>query len=246
MNVLTDSPPPFEAIIFDCDSTLSAIEGIDELAVDHADEIAALTNAAMSGEVPLESVYAKRLELIRPTRAAIEAVGALYIERCLKNVRELVDALHFLEKRVYVVSGGVRAAVSALAEHLGIADERVHAVEVLHTESGEYAGFNESNPLARNGGKPEILRGLREPAAVLIGDGTSDLEAAGLTKRFIAFGGVVNRPAVASAAEVTCEANDFAALLPLLCDRRELARLAESPQHEPLVRSAPNSHSSSE
>ncbi len=245
MSKLTDSPPPFEAIIFDCDSTLSAIEGIDELAAEHTEEIAALTNAAMSGEVPLESVYAKRLELIKPTRSAIEAVGALYVDRCLLNVRELISALHFLKKRVYVVSGGVRAAVSALADHLGIADERVHAVEVLHSENGDYAGFNEANPLARDGGKPEVLRGLREPSSVLVGDGTSGLEAAGETSRFIAFGGVASRPAVMDAAQVACRANDFAALLPLLCDRGEIARLAETPQHQALVLAASSSHTPS-
>jgi len=60
--MLTDAAPPYGTIAFDCDSTLSTIEGIDELAaligvgVDGA-EIAALTERAMAGEIALEEVY---------------------------------------------------------------------------------------------------------------------------------------------------------------------------------------------
>ena len=61
-----------DLICFDCDSTLSKIEGIDELgrAVNKFDEMVKLTNAAMNGELPLEAVYGKRLDLIKPTKAS--------------------------------------------------------------------------------------------------------------------------------------------------------------------------------
>jgi phosphoserine phosphatase len=54
---------PCNLVIFDCDSTLSTIEGIDELArlSDSENEvavrIAALTKRAMEGDIPLEAVY---------------------------------------------------------------------------------------------------------------------------------------------------------------------------------------------
>ena len=56
----------FQRVIFDCDSTLSTIEGIDELATlkGQTDHIAELTRQAMDGLVPLEEVYAARLELL--------------------------------------------------------------------------------------------------------------------------------------------------------------------------------------
>jgi hypothetical protein len=63
----------YRTVIFDCDSTLSALEGIEELASDHRREVETLTDAAMRGEVPLDEVYGRRLELIRPTRQAVEA-----------------------------------------------------------------------------------------------------------------------------------------------------------------------------
>ena len=71
----------FDIVCFDCDSTLSKIEGIDELArrVGLGAELAKLTNASMNGEIALEAIYGKRLELIKPNRDAIEWLADLYI-----------------------------------------------------------------------------------------------------------------------------------------------------------------------
>lgn len=71
-------------ICFDCDSTLSAIEGVDELArrrgPDTYARVEAMTTAAMEGRIPMESVFARRLEIIRPTRADTAAVGQRYVD----------------------------------------------------------------------------------------------------------------------------------------------------------------------
>jgi phosphoserine phosphatase len=47
--------PRFRLVFFDVDSTLVTIEGIDWLARGNA-SVAALTEAAMRGEIPLEHV----------------------------------------------------------------------------------------------------------------------------------------------------------------------------------------------
>ncbi len=62
-------PKPYDGVVFDCDATLSALEGIDQLAAlaGVADAVSALTHRAMNGEVPLEAVYGERLALIRAT-----------------------------------------------------------------------------------------------------------------------------------------------------------------------------------
>src|SRR5256885_12631359 len=65
-------------VFFDVDSTLVTIEGIDVLGGGNP-EIARLTEAAMNGEVPLDEVYARRLEIIRPRRAAGEALAEEYV-----------------------------------------------------------------------------------------------------------------------------------------------------------------------
>ncbi|MCU0793166.1 MAG: hypothetical protein MUE42_10045, partial [Opitutaceae bacterium] len=71
-------------IVFDCDSTLSAIEGIDELGRARGPEVfarvEAMTNDAMNGKIAVEAVFGERLRIIRPTIAHAEAVGRQYIE----------------------------------------------------------------------------------------------------------------------------------------------------------------------
>ena len=67
--------PSYATVVLDCDSTLSDMEGIEELASEHREEVARLTDAAMRGELPLEQVYGRRLDLVRPGRARMEALG---------------------------------------------------------------------------------------------------------------------------------------------------------------------------
>ena len=76
------APPRYRSVILDVDSTLCGVEGIDWLArqrgADVADQTALLTQRAMAGEIPLESVYGERLALIRPTLREITALSAEY------------------------------------------------------------------------------------------------------------------------------------------------------------------------
>ncbi len=85
----------FDVICFDCDSTLSRIEGIDELAgrVGLGEEMSKLTDAAMNGEVPLEAVYERRLSLIRPDQDSIDWLADLYIEQIVDGVKEVFETL---------------------------------------------------------------------------------------------------------------------------------------------------------
>ncbi|MBM3991251.1 MAG: HAD-IB family phosphatase [Planctomycetes bacterium] len=237
-----DSAPPYGTLVFDCDSTLASIEGIDELASERKPEIAALTERAMAGEVPLEAVFRRRLELLEPTRDQIAALGARYVAHALPHARELMRALAALGKRVCILSGGLRQAIFALSDELHIDSGDVFAVDVFFDRDGRYAGFDEDSPLARSGGKLELLRQLaredRRGGVALVGDGATDLEAAPAARRFVAFGGVARREAVFARAVVTCDTPDLAALLPLLVATDELETLARDPSHHPLLRAA--------
>jgi phosphoserine phosphatase len=234
------SPPPYGTVVFDCDSTLSRIEGIEELAGERADEIREWTERAMNGEVPLEEVYGARLERIKPTAQDVAQVGARYVTELCPGVRELVAALRFLGKRVAIVSGGLLQPVRHLARAIGVDEGEVDAVAVLHAPDGSYAGFDEESPLARAGGKLVVLEEIcsgadAAPPVALVGDGATDLEAAPVCARFIAFGGVARREAVFAAADATCDTPDFAGLLHLLCSDSECETLERHDEHAPLV-----------
>ena len=224
------SAPPFAAVCFDCDSTLSSIEGIDELAerAGCAEAIIPLTSAAMDGRLPLDQVYAKRLDLIRPDRAALEWLGQRYIDTIVPGAAEVAAALKRLGKSVHVVSGGLRQPVAMLAAHLGLPDDHVHAVTVILATGGSYAGFDTASPLARTGGKAAICRAImaRFGSVAMVGDGVTDLEARDGGAFVVGFGGVVSRPAVIKGAGVFIPGPTLTATLPALLTPAELALIA--------------------
>lgn len=225
-----DAPPPFAHIVFDCDSTLSAIEGIDELARAQRAEIARLTERAMVGELRLEEVYGRRLELAQPTASRIAALGRQYVETCVPGARETVGVLQQLGKRVSILSGGLRPAVMVLARHLGIPGEEVFAVEVFHDESGAYDGYDVLSALTRDDGKPRVLAGFGAPRTIaLVGDGATDLRCAPSIGRFVAFAGVVARAKVVEGSAHVVRENDLRATLPFLLSPAERTLVATLP-----------------
>lgn len=195
----------FEIVCFDCDSTLSKIEGIDECArrIGLGTEMAKLTDAAMNGELPLEAVYQKRLELIRPDRAAIAEIADLYIAQIVEGVAEVFQTLKQQQKQIHIISGGLRQAILPLARFLNLPESQVHAVDIYFNADGSYRDFNQNSPLAKTGGKAVICQQLSSDPKkmVMIGDGKTDLEAQQVGVKVIGFGGVVERKIVAENAD---------------------------------------------
>jgi phosphoserine phosphatase len=211
----------FRGVIFDCDSTLSGVEGIDELAVGCRAEVAALTDAAMRGEIALEQVYGRRLDLVRPTRAAIDALAVLYIDALVPDAREVVAALRAEGIVVRIVSGGVRQAIIPMARALGLDVGAIAAVDLRWNADGSYAGFDMSSPLARSGGKREVIERWRSelgPPLMMVGDGVTDLEARPVVNLFVAYAGVVARPQVIKAADVVLHNPSLAPVVTLALD----------------------------
>jgi phosphoserine phosphatase len=207
----------YDVICFDCDSTLSKIEGIDELARRYGlfAQVAALTDAAMNGELTLDEVYSKRLDMIRPDQAAIDWLAKLYIDEMVTGVAETVSTLLAQQKQVHIISGGLRQAILPLAALLGIPEQQVHAVDVLLDANGDYVDFARQSPLAVNGGKARVCRQLGDGNArlAMVGDGKTDLEAKDAGAFMIGFGGVVSRPLVQAQADVFVGEPDLTAVL---------------------------------
>lgn len=194
-------------IFFDFDSTLSSIEGIDELARAAGPEIFAqvehLTRQAMEGQIPLEEVFARRLDLIHPSRADIEALARHYQSTLDPEANSVLSTLRAEGWTPAIISGGLEPAVRPAATLLGI--DWVEAVPIHFHPDGSYAGFDAAFPTARSGGKPAILQRVREQhrpqALVMVGDGGSDLETQPVVDLFIGYGRYADRPNVRAGAE---------------------------------------------
>ena len=194
----------FDVICFDCDSTLSRIEGIDELArrVGMGEEMSKLTDLAMNGVVPLEAVYERRLSLIRPDQDSINWLADLYIAEIVEGVKEVFASLLAQDKAVHIISGGLRQAILPLAECLGLPESHVHAVDIYFNEDGSYRNYDLNSPLARTGGKAVVVGNLKaQGSLVMIGDGKTDLEAKQAGAYVLGFGGVVDRAIVRESAD---------------------------------------------
>ncbi|BDS08685.1 hypothetical protein NT6N_37250 [Oceaniferula spumae] len=207
-------------IIFDCDSTLTAIEGIDELARLQGEkvfeEIERLTNAAMDGLVPINEVFGRRLDLIQPSRDFVGQVGQLCLDEIEPTAKATIDKLRANGWEPIIVSGGFTQVIEPLAAYLGI--ERIEAVPLKFNADGSYAGFDTDAAPTRNGGKPEVIAMLKKELnperVVMVGDGISDLETRNEADAFIGFTRYAARDKVVHEAE-QCVAS-LEEIIPLL------------------------------
>jgi phosphoserine phosphatase len=189
-------------ICFDCDSTLSSVEGIDELARLRGPEIfrqvEALTEDAMNGKIRIEEIFGLRLTAIRPTLDDAAAVGRRYLESIEPAAKETIAALSSAGWTPVIISGGFRQAIRPLADFLGV--QRVEAVDLFFAADGSYTGYDSAYPSTRSGGKVDIINRLREEfrpeKVVMVGDGVSDLETTPVVDLFVGFGGFATRQKV--------------------------------------------------
>ena len=195
-------------LLLDCDSTLSSIEGIDELGRLRGPEVFKavedMTNAAMNGGTPMEAIFAKRLEIIRPTQAELASIGAKYVATVEPTALAALARLRAAGWRIAIVSGGFTQAIRPLADFLGI--ERVEAVPLKFAADGSYAGYDEDAPTSKSKGKNVVARRLRAEfqatLVIMVGDGASDLEVKGDADKVIGFGRYAQRPKVVAGADV--------------------------------------------
>jgi phosphoserine phosphatase len=200
----------FNSVVLDVDSTLSGVEGIDWLASLRGAEVEAwsgsLTARAMEGVIPIETVYAERMGVVRPTLSEIQELSAVYIDRVAAGARETLAELREHDVELVMVSGGLREAILPLAKELGVREERVHAVSVFFGRDGEYTGFDERSPLTRQNGKRTTVKEMDLRGPVLaVGDGMTDCEIRSVVDSFAAFTGFMKRDPVIERADYVIE-----------------------------------------
>lgn len=183
-----------------------------------------LTEAAMNGDIALDAVYGRRLEIIRPSLSEVEKLAVKYKTSLVPDAADVVKTLTAAGAIVHLVTAGIEQAIVPLAPLLGIQRSRVHAVRLDFDSDGAYAGYDRRSFLTRPGGKAVVIRDIRarnHGKAVLIGDGVTDAEAAGTVDLFVGFGGVTMRPAVRDRSAVYISELSLSALLPLILEESD-------------------------
>jgi len=201
-------------LIADMDSTMIGQECIDELAdfAGRKAEVAAVTEAAMRGEVDFAEALDARVALLKGLEDAV-------IDRCREErvrmtpgARTLVRTMAAHGAHSLLVSGGFTRFAGPVAAEIGFAEVRAN---VLGIEGEKLTGLV-AKPIVDAEAKRSALieaaaaRNISLAETLAVGDGANDLpmvRAAGLGVAYHA------KPALAAAADARIAANDLTALL---------------------------------
>ena len=201
-------------LIADMDSTMITVECIDELA-DYAGikpQIAAITEAAMRGELDFEAALDARVALLAGLDEAVIARCLAERVRIMGGAKTLVRTMRARGATAILVSGGFTRFADPVARDIGF--DRAIA-NVLEIADGTLTG-RVTKPIVGSDTKAATLAaataslGLDPAETLAVGDGANDLamiRAAGLGVAYHA------KPIVAAAAAARVQHNDLTALL---------------------------------
>jgi phosphoserine phosphatase len=203
-----------QLLVADMDSTMITVECIDELA-DYAGikpQIAAVTEAAMRGELDFEAALDARVGLLKGLDEAV-------IEQCLaervtimSGAVALVRTMKARGALTILVSGGFTRFAEPVAAMIGFDRAIANRLEIAE---GALSGLV-TKPIVGSDTKERTLveavaeLGIAPEAALAVGDGANDLamiRRAGLGVAYHA------KPIVAAAAAARIDHNDLTALL---------------------------------
>ncbi len=177
-------------VAFDMDSTLIQAEVIDELAKEAGvgDEVSAITESAMRGELDFKESLKKRLALLE---GLDESVLQTVAERLplTEGAERLISTLKNLGYKIAILSGGFTYFGNILKEKLGI--DYVYANE-LEIKDGKLTG-HAVGEIVDAEKKAELLQSIADQESIslqqviAVGDGANDLPMLNLAGLGIAF-----------------------------------------------------------
>lgn len=208
-------------VVMDVDSTLIQQEVIELLGAkaNKGAEIAAITEAAMRGELDFAQSLQARVSLLAglPESVLIEVQSEITLT---PGARTLVRTLHKLGHHVALVSGGFEPVIAPLMVELGIEHMRANNLEIV---AGKLTG-KLTGPIIDRAGKAQALRefaaehSIALEQTIAIGDGANDLDMIAIAGLGIAFNA---KPAVIAAADSSVSAPYLDSVLYLLGITRE-------------------------
>ena len=214
-------------IVMDADSTLVQGEVIDLLAERQGcgAEVAALTAAAMAGELDFEDALRARVRLL----AGLDETDLVAVREAIvlaPGARTLVRTLKRVGYELAVVSGGFTQVIAPIVRDLGI--DHLAANELV-LQSGTLTGALRG-PLVDRAGKADALVRFAQTAGVplartiAVGDGANDIDMLSVAGLGIAFNA---KPVVREVADTSLSVPYLDAILFLLGISRADVELAD-------------------
>ena len=212
----------YRLVAFDMDSTLINIECVDEIAAvaGRRDEVAAITEAAMRGEITdFKESLRRRVALLKGVPES--ALAEVYTQRLRLNpgVERFVAALKAAGLKTLLVSGGFTYFSERIRHRLGLDFARAN---MLAIEDGRLTGALVDRPwgdICDGNEKRRVvvevcdLMGIDPGQAIAVGDGANDLPMMSVAGLSICYHG---KPAVREQAMISIEAGGMDRALDLL------------------------------
>ena len=170
----------FGLVVMDMDSTLIAIECIDEIAdlVHLKPQVSAITEAAMRGEMDFAESLRRRVALLAGLEES--ALQRVYDERLRLNpgAENLLKKLKEHGIKTLLVSGGFVFFSERLKQRLGLAYAHANTLEIVN---GKLTGKVLGHILDAQGKADSLVRvrdelGLQPQQVIALGDGANDLK----------------------------------------------------------------------
>ena len=169
----------FGLVVMDMDSTLIAIECLDEIAdmVHLKPQVAAITEAAMRGEIEFAESLRRRVALLQGLDES--ALQRVYDERLQLSpgAEIMLKKLKQLGIKTLLVSGGFIFFTDRLKARLGLDYAQANTLEIIN---GKLTGKVLGHILDAQGKADSLLRtrdelGFKAEQVIAIGDGANDL-----------------------------------------------------------------------
>lgn len=212
----------YKLIAFDMDSTLINIECIDEIAdaVGRKAEVAAITEAAMRGEITdFKDSLRRRLALLQGvTEADLESVKTGRL-RLNPGAKELVAACKQAGLKVLLVSGGFTFFAEHVCALLGIDFMRSNALQIADGAltgglvQQAWGDICDGAEKRRTLLEVASLMNIRADQCIAVGDGANDLPMMGAAGLSVAYHA---KPAVREQAQVAINQGGLDRLLEVL------------------------------
>ena len=182
----------FKLVVMDMDSTLITIECIDEIAdfCGKKAEVAAITEAAMRGEIPdFNESLRRRLGLLAGLDASV--LEHVYNERLKLSpgAEAMLAGVRAAGMKTLLVSGGFTAMTTRLKPRLGLDFTRANELEIVDGKlTGNVLGeIVNADVKARTVQETCAALGIDSDQAIVMGDGSNDLKMMALAGLSVAF-----------------------------------------------------------
>ncbi|MBG6222907.1 phosphoserine phosphatase [Janthinobacterium sp. CG_23.4] len=193
----------FKLVAMDMDSTLITIECIDEIADMQGlkPQVAAITEAAMRGELDFSASLKQRVALLEGLDAS--ALQRVYDERLKLSpgAQTMLAAVQKAGLKTLLVSGGFTFFTERLKQRLGLDFTHANELEIVDGKlTGKVlGGIVDAEEKQRTVERVCAQLGITPAQAIVMGDGANDLKMMGIAGLSVAFRA---KPVVRSQADV--------------------------------------------